>query len=83
MALELLGCMRKGGKYHAPTMRVRCSGCGTEYARTGWPGDIKRSSCGTCAQRPQPNRRYANSREKKRAANARYYQRRKLRGAES
>ena len=83
MALELLGFIRRGGKYHAPTRLVRCTACGAEFARTGWPSDIRSArGCQICSNLGNQNaRRYANPKERKRAQNQRCYMRRKAREA--
>jgi hypothetical protein len=79
MPVEILGVFRSGGKYHAPIRRVRCTVCGSEYARTGCPSDIRKArGCSSCSQ---TRRKYASTQERRRAQNQRYYQRRKLREA--
>lgn len=47
--LEIIRVLKPGGRYHAPTRLVRCTICGDEFARTGWPKDITKSrGCATC-----------------------------------
>lgn len=81
MPLELLGFIRKGGKYHAPVRRVRCH-CGAIYARAGSASDIRRAGgCVNC--RAASQRIYASPKERKRAQNQRYWAKRKLRMVEA
>lgn len=79
--LELLGAVRAGGKYNAPTWRVRCH-CGLEYLRSGSRGAVQRSQCIPCGRRASGKGQiYPNAQARKRAQNQRAYQRRKLRQA--
>lgn len=86
MALEILCVVRiyPSRIAAAPAYRVRCTECGSEFIRTGYPSGIKKTrNCSECElRRRAPNcRRYATPKERKRAQNQRYYQRRKLREA--